>query len=315
MAVTRLKAIAVAKADELLAELQIEEPDEIDVERIAFFKGASVCYAPLHGMDGCLVRSGNSAVITVRDSLGYEGQKRFVIGHELGHFFLHPKARQIEIVDQEQTTNWSEKQETEEYEANVFAAELLMPRRLVEARIKGQEPSFNLIEKLTSDFRTTLTATAVQFVQTTTEECALVSSAGRKRLWFILSRGFSFRMLEDDRVHGHSCAAEETRHGGGPGVQRSRLIIGSTGSEETISLTLQRTLSSSRRWDARYRFFGSTTQSDLARSAALRLVERPAVRTAINNSCFALVWAWAQLPVLPDETLPIMILHAENHAF
>ncbi len=208
MAVTGLKAIAVAKADELLAELQIEEPDEIDVERIAFFKGASVCYAGLHGMDGCLVRFGNSAVITVRDSLSYEGQKRFVIGHELGHFFLHPKARQIEIVDQEQTTNWSEKQETEEYEANVFAAELLMPRRLVEARIKGEEPSFKLIEKLTSDFRTTLTATAVQFVQTTNEECALVSSAGRKRLWFILSRGFSFRMLEDDRVHGHSCAAE-----------------------------------------------------------------------------------------------------------
>jgi Zn-dependent peptidase ImmA (M78 family) len=202
------KAIAVAKADELLRELQIREPAEIDIERIAIFKGADVRYASLHGMDGCLVRQGDSAVITVRSSLSYDGQKRFVIGHELGHFFLHPNTRQIETVDHEQTTNWSERQETEEYEANLFAAELLLPKLLVGQRISAKEPSFDLIKALAAEFHTTLTATAVQFALTTTEECVLVSSANRQRLWFIPSRGFSFRMLEDGYIHGHSCAAE-----------------------------------------------------------------------------------------------------------
>ena len=202
------KAIAVAKADDLLGELQIQEPGEIDIERIAIFKGAEVRYAPLHGMDGCLVRKNDAAIITVRHSLRYQGQKRFVIGHELGHFFLHPETRQIETVDDKQTNNWSEKQETEEYEANLFAAELLMPKRFIKARIVGQEPSFELIKRLAEEFQTTLTATAAQFVLTTTEECVLVSSANRRRLWFIPSRGFEFRMLEDDYVHGHSCAAE-----------------------------------------------------------------------------------------------------------
>jgi IrrE N-terminal-like domain len=202
------KAIAVAKADDLLNELRIREPGEIDIERIAVFKGAEVRHAPLKGMDGCLVRQGGSAVITVRSSLRYEGQKRFVIAHELGHFFLHSTTRQIETVDKQQANNWSEKQETEEYEANLFAAELLMPRFLFTPRGAGEEPSFRLIETLAEEFSTTLTATAAQFVLTTLEECALVSAADRRRKWFILSPGFSFQMLEDDYIHGHSCAAE-----------------------------------------------------------------------------------------------------------
>jgi len=188
MASSERKAIAIAKADGLLNELHICEPAEIDIERIAIFKGADVRYAPLRGMDGCLVRKGESA--------------------ELGHFFLHPHTRQIETVDKQQANNWSEKQETEEYEANLFAAELLMPRRLFAPRGEGQEPSFKLIESLAEEFSTTLTATAVQFVRTTQEECALVSAADRHRKWFILSPGFDFQMLEDDYIHGHSCAAE-----------------------------------------------------------------------------------------------------------
>src|SRR5687768_11074949 len=108
------KAIAVAKADDLLNELRICDPGEIDIGRIAVFKGAEVRHAPLKGMDGCLVREGDAAIISVRSSLRFEGQKRFVIAHELGHFFLHPHTRQIETVDKHQTSNWSEKQEAEE---------------------------------------------------------------------------------------------------------------------------------------------------------------------------------------------------------
>jgi len=208
MASSQRKAIAVAKADDLIKELQIQEPAEIDIDRIAIFKNAEVRYASLRGMDGCLVRKDNAAVITVRSSLKYEGQKRFVIAHELGHFFLHPETRQMETVDTKQANNWSERQETEEYEANLFAAELLMPKRFIEVRIAGQEPSFELIKGLAEEFQTTLTATAAQFVLTTKEECVLISSENRRRLWFIPSKGFSFSLLEDDYVHGHSCTAE-----------------------------------------------------------------------------------------------------------
>jgi Zn-dependent peptidase ImmA (M78 family) len=202
------KAIAVARAKQLVTELGIVEPSEIDIERIAAFKNVLVRYEPLQGMDGRIVRDGDAAIVTVNNGIKFEGQRRFVIAHELGHFFLHPTTRQIETVNAGQTNNWSERQETEEYEANLFAAELLLQESLFTPRIKGKKPSFDLIEALAGEFKTTLTATAVQFVLKTSEECALVSSANRERLWFVLSRGFSFRMLEESFIHGRSCAAE-----------------------------------------------------------------------------------------------------------
>jgi Zn-dependent peptidase ImmA (M78 family) len=200
--------IPVTKAKDLHKELRIHEPDEIDIERISIYKDAQVRYGPLEGMDGCIVRDGNAAIITVSSTISYEGQKRFVIAHELGHYFLHPNTRQVESVNREQTNNWSEHQVIEEYEANLFAAEMLMPSALFGERIKGKIPSFDLIEALQRDFRTTLTATAVQFVLNSTEECAIVSSSERQRSWFILSPGFSFRLLEETYIHGCSCAAE-----------------------------------------------------------------------------------------------------------
>lgn len=200
--------IPLLKARDLLSELRILEPDEIDIERIAVFKDAEVRYEPLEGMDGCIVREGSAAVITVNNQIQFEGQRRFVIAHELGHFFLHPNTRQVDSVTREQSNNWSDRQEIEEYEANLFAAELLMPTSMFAARIKAKTPSFELIESLQKEFQTTLTATAVQFVLNTKEECAIVSCANRKRLWFILSPGFSFPMLDENFVHGLSCAAE-----------------------------------------------------------------------------------------------------------
>lgn len=206
------QAIAVTRAKQLVTELGIAEPNEIDIERIAAFNNVLVRYEPLDGMDGRIVRDGDAAIITVNNAITFDGQKRFVIAHELGHFFLHPSTRQIETVNSFETNNWSEKQETEEYEANLFAAELLMPEALFKPRIKGIKPSFDLVDSLTKEFCTTFTATAVQFVLKTPEECVLVSCANRERLWFLRSQGFSFYMLEESCIHGCSCAAEVGPH-------------------------------------------------------------------------------------------------------
>lgn len=208
---TPRKSLSVTKAREILAHLQIQEPDEIQVEKIAAYYGVETCEEDLQGMDGRIVRDAQSGIITVRATIAYPAQKRFVIAHELGHFFLHPDTRQIETVSRGDTTNWSERQEVEEYEANLFAAELLMPQALFAPCLLGQEPSLALVEDLARKFLTTFTATAVQLVLTTKEECALVSCHGRQRQWCIRSPGFSFNLLEDGYVHGHSVAAEVQR--------------------------------------------------------------------------------------------------------
>ncbi|MFZ4775603.1 MAG: ImmA/IrrE family metallo-endopeptidase [Terrimicrobiaceae bacterium] len=204
------KAIATTKAREIHQKLEIEEPDEIQVEKIANYYNIRVTEEPLSGMDGCIVRDGERAVITIRSTVGYQPQKRFIVAHELGHFFLHSKTRQIETVTQEQTSNWSER-DIEEYEANLFAADLLMPPVLFTPRFDNNDLSLNLVESLAREFQTTFTSTAVQLVLNSREECALISSQGRQRKWAVRSPGFSFHLSEDGYIHGCSCAAEVMR--------------------------------------------------------------------------------------------------------
>lgn len=211
------RAIPLVKAREIIRDLAICEPDEIVVEAIAAHYGALVQMVPLQGADGNIVIVNGSAIISVRNDITFEAQKRFVIAHELGHFFLHPKARQFDEVDARQLHDWSSTQAIEEYEANLFAGELLMPESLFGDRINGEDPSFDLIESLSREFQTTLTSTAVRFVHCTQEECALVSSAGRERKWFVTSKGFSFKLDPTGYVHGLTCAKEV-----GPGRRRAR---------------------------------------------------------------------------------------------
>jgi hypothetical protein len=206
------KAIATAKAREIHQTLGIQEPDEIQIDKIANFYKIRVSEEPLSGMDGCIVRNGDKAVITIRSTVTYEPQKRFILAHELGHYFLHQKTHQIETVTQEQTSNWSEKN-IEEYEANLFASDLLMPPELFVPRFKGQIPSLDLIKSVAGAFHTTFTSTAVQFVLNSREECALVSSQGRQRIWAIKSPGFSFHLCDDGYIHGLSCAVEAKKTG------------------------------------------------------------------------------------------------------
>jgi hypothetical protein len=58
-------------------KLDIREPDEIKVEKIASYYGVRVTEEPVTGMDGCIVRNGESGIITIRSTVTYPAQKRF----------------------------------------------------------------------------------------------------------------------------------------------------------------------------------------------------------------------------------------------
>src|SRR6267143_3939751 len=73
------------KAKDLLDELGITEPEEIDLEAIAQFTGATVTRELLVGAEAKLVGLDDQAIITVNKTSGITRQ-RFSIGHELGHW-------------------------------------------------------------------------------------------------------------------------------------------------------------------------------------------------------------------------------------
>jgi hypothetical protein len=78
----------VTPAEALLQELGITEPEEIDLEAIAFHVGARVRIRALCGCEAYIVGCGGQALITVNQDSSAR-RKRFSIAHELGHWRFH----------------------------------------------------------------------------------------------------------------------------------------------------------------------------------------------------------------------------------
>jgi len=81
---------------------------------------------------GALIQEGEDFRILVKASDNIE-RKRFTVAHELGHFVLHRNLINSEFVDNQETLLRSEQGEGAEferieYQANFFAASLLMPK-------------------------------------------------------------------------------------------------------------------------------------------------------------------------------------------
>ena len=109
----------------------------VPVEQIAEALGATVRReAAEDELSGFLVRdrARKTAVIGV-NATHHPNRQNFTVGHELGHFLLHEGDdvhvdRRFQVKLRNQVS--SEGTDEEEKEANLFAAEIIMPQRLVE---------------------------------------------------------------------------------------------------------------------------------------------------------------------------------------
>lgn len=193
-------------ARDLLAKVRVGTPEEIDLEVLAFAAGELLIeMGGLETAEGRLVTSlGKGGSIRVK-----AGQKsrraRFTIAHEIGHYVLHPKVVHDRTNTAKDFTIWHDA--AEEAEANVFAAELLLPEFLFRPRCRGRAPSLALLDGLADEFRCSLMATAFQYVHCTNEQVALVVSDGEKISWIKRAGGF-WPMVQREKLHPHSAAGE-----------------------------------------------------------------------------------------------------------
>ena len=179
-------------AREHLRNLMIEEPSEIDLMAVAgFLGGLTVEEGGLDGADGRILWGQNGAAIRIKAGL-WPGRKRFTLAHEIGHYVLHKHNRQGRFDSGHQFAIWNEA--NEEAEANVFAAELLMPDFLFTPRLKRHSPSFRNLDKLAEDFVTSRLASALQYVHYCHEQVALVFSRGGQVVWSKAAKQFPWRI-------------------------------------------------------------------------------------------------------------------------
>lgn len=172
--------MSLTRAERLLQELGITEPNEIDVEAIAYYVGARVRYRPLQGCEARIIGAGDQAIITVKSD-SHPRRKRFSIAHELGHWHHH--RGQCLVCRAEETRPGGPL--SQERIADSFAADLLMPTYLF-MPLARQHAKLTLkaINALAETFSTSQTATAIRLVESDHTPALLVCHGPNGRKWF-----------------------------------------------------------------------------------------------------------------------------------
>ncbi len=193
-------------ARSLLHDLHITDASSIDLETIAWHRGRlKVKYGGLTGAEGRIIATAtDGGVIRVAESNNI-GRTRFTIAHEIGHFELHLNSIIDRSDDARSLTIWNDP--GEECEANIFAAELLMPEFLFKRPARSKPPSIDHISDLADTFETSLLATVFQYWEYTNEPLAVVISDGWEMTSFKAFRDES-AWLKFGRIHEHSAAGE-----------------------------------------------------------------------------------------------------------
>jgi Zn-dependent peptidase ImmA (M78 family) len=146
----------------LLDELGIREPEEIAIEAIAEYCGATILYQPLQGAEARIVGHGDRAIITVNEAAPI-GRRRFSGAHELGHWMCDRGKIAFACTDRILTTEWSD--ENPERRANRYAVGLLLPSAIFSPYARNREVTFATVRDLADRFQTSLTATAIRLVE------------------------------------------------------------------------------------------------------------------------------------------------------
>jgi Zn-dependent peptidase ImmA (M78 family) len=166
------------------------------------------------GYSGMLLVVNGQALISIKSTIREHTRKRFTAAHELGHYRIpeHLIGRTyFKCTDKDLDTY---EKGSKEFEANEFAAELLMPEELFKKRISPKDFDRGLLEDLTSEFETSLTATARRFVEIS-GDYALVCSENFCIKWFLKGDEFPFFLKAKGERLSEDSVAIDFFHGEG----------------------------------------------------------------------------------------------------
>jgi len=191
-----------------------------DLDEVCRALGLRVREKDLVGFEGTLVRSrtAQKGIIGVKRSVREVSRKRFTVAHEIGHFVI-PYHKHLEstcgraVIDR-----FSHDLPRPELEANEFAAELLLPSKVVRNHFDLRKPSVANISAVATDFETSLTTTGWRYLDLTDAPCAMIWSRSGRGIWYRTSDALPLKLPLHDlpfaaSVAGRIFAGAETSPG------------------------------------------------------------------------------------------------------
>lgn len=133
--------------------------------------------ADIDNFEGCLARIDDDRgwAILYNTSIQSSGRVRFTQAHELGHYVLHRKVRSLFECTSEDMYAWQSDERKIESEADVFAANLLMPLDDFREQISGPV-TFGQLSLCAERYDVSLTAAALRWVSATDRKLVLIAS-------------------------------------------------------------------------------------------------------------------------------------------
>ncbi len=131
------------RAREVLKEFGVTSAP-VPVDKIVEHKGITVRLVPLDDELSGMIFVKEGTPIIVVNSLHHPNRQRFTLAHECGHFELHMTEIGADVhVDKKyfvmaRDENSSKGFDRKEIDANRFAAELLVPREILIAELRGR---------------------------------------------------------------------------------------------------------------------------------------------------------------------------------
>ena len=181
------EAAAIQSAIEVINYLGLDSFDKLDLPIICWAYNLLVREDVIYGADAWLVHAGQVGVARVRESIPYEGQKRFAIAHELGHWLLHKDITQAHLDGPEQLSDY--KKSPIDIEANAFAAELLMPRDLFLAQFNDNTLDLKEIYALASHIGVGPTAALMRLLKLSRANAVMVAHKDGIANWYVRADG------------------------------------------------------------------------------------------------------------------------------
>lgn len=158
---------ALYKAQQIRSWFQPE--GNIDLSSICDHFAIEIICKSLIG-EGYLVRDKGNKLLFVNRNIRNNGKKRFVIAHELGHYFLHPEEMIQLCKGISEVFNRTDIISRTEYEANQFASELLLPAKFVQAELDNTKITFKKIRDIAEKYGCSITTTVIKCIENSKSE-------------------------------------------------------------------------------------------------------------------------------------------------
>ena len=169
----------------ILRDLEVDIAKPVDLYSIAEKLNIVVKKQKIkNGILGACKAVGLKRLVVLDPDICHEGRERFTLAHEIGHIMLRHGIHCCRTED----FYWNSRRPSIEQDANLFAAEILMPTLSLAEIARKKDITLELVESLAAERNVSVTAMAIKMVKLSPDPTVLIYFEDGRVKWSSYSR-------------------------------------------------------------------------------------------------------------------------------